>query len=1185
MFFKEKSKNYESENIFYSLAALDNVDEKDIYYNRFRTALEKKCRLIAFTGRYGIGKTSIINSIIKKLGSDYRYIKISLGNYKHMVDDDSNTLTSNGADGISENVNFDINEIETKILQQIIYTTNESELPMSRFKRIKYVSRLRKGILAVISLLIMGLIFVYYNSFYDFLLGKMYDSINNVFNNDIVSNIFKYLLLLGIFFFIWLGLTFITIKLNVLTFKYKNLEITLSKDDGKSIFNKYLDEIVYFFKQTKTRLLVIEDLDRYGNSSLEIFKKLKELNYLLNSNKTIKNYGGVTFIYALRDDLFKNNEDRVKFFDTIIPVVSKFSTQNSREYIMDLYKEFKDKYKDITIDEKLLRIISYYINDRRLLLNIFMEFKTYIDVLKENQAINSTELFAVICYKNINPSDYEKRISYDGDLYNIFNNKEKFINILNNNLIIKNKNINEEIEKMKEFQRFNLADIKKAFILDALKMRGSQVDINNIKILLNNREYSYDNFMNKDVDYQQINSSSIQLKIWNSLININSELVESFKEKIKCNGYDFNLKREEIEKNITLIELNESKSLEEILNDDKLYETIEDDKMKKLFDNKLLISLIKNGFIKENYEKNISFFKKGDLTSEDFKFLIYVDTNDKLEFEYKISNVDEVVKQIDSKSFEKECVLNNYICDYLVNMTSKSTKKANFFNQFSSINEYKLKFLDNFIEYKESSFIKLLKDIKSQNLLIMTVQDNSVIRDKKKWIKVVIENIIIDNNENVVSELKKYIEDNFDILNIIKMNNVAKENILLIKPCFDDYSKINIDMIEELYNIGVYNYNVSFYKKLCELYDIDYEVVRKKFIDSIVETDALKKYKDGIIKTIKFSEVYNEMGTYQSSSRSIVKILNEENIIEENKKLLLDYEESKIENLDEIVDCKLWDYIVNSRKCIFDMKNLLIYYDNKNEVNDNVILMINSMESYNSVDDERFKALENELMYTEDASLTKLDSIADNFDYSIQEIDAENKVNEKLLSLLVFKNKVILNNNTYNYLLNNNMKEELKSLVYDNIETLFEIIDDIEIDLDVINHILNSNKDLGVKLRLIDKIDINSIQSTSAENIVNMIIENNAVIDDKYTSILFNKISINLKFKYFKILYNQDINNVKYLKCINDKIRNGISTFTTIDMTDGLAEFLCFLKDNNIINDYKIKNKKYRVSYAKTTIC
>ncbi len=39
-------------------------------------------------------------------------------------------------------------------------------------------------------------------------------------------------------------------------------------------------------------MLIIEDLDRYGNISLEIFKRLKELNFLLNSNETIRNNRG-----------------------------------------------------------------------------------------------------------------------------------------------------------------------------------------------------------------------------------------------------------------------------------------------------------------------------------------------------------------------------------------------------------------------------------------------------------------------------------------------------------------------------------------------------------------------------------------------------------------------------------------------------------------------------------------------------------------------------------------------------------------------------------------------------------------------------------------------------------------------------------------------------------------------------
>ena len=183
---------------------------------------------------------------------------------------------------------------------------------------------------------------------------------------------------------------------------------------------------MYFFKQTRTRILIIEDLDRYEEISLEIFKKLKELNFMLNSNETISKNGGVIFIYALRDDLFLNPEDRVKFFDNIIPVVSKFSSQNAKQYIMELYRKIQNKY-ELTINENLFSILSLNIQDRRLLNNIFMEFKTYIDILKDNQDIDYTQLFAIISYKNIKPSDFDKRLEFDGYLYNIFNSNKKLI--------------------------------------------------------------------------------------------------------------------------------------------------------------------------------------------------------------------------------------------------------------------------------------------------------------------------------------------------------------------------------------------------------------------------------------------------------------------------------------------------------------------------------------------------------------------------------------------------------------------------------------------------------------------------------------------------------------------------------------------------------------------------------------
>ena len=49
---------------------------------------------------------------------------------------------------------------------------------------------------------------------------------------------------------------------------------------------------------------------------------------------------------------------------------------------MELYRKIQNKY-ELTINENLFSILSLHIQDRRLLNNIFMEFKTYIDILIE----------------------------------------------------------------------------------------------------------------------------------------------------------------------------------------------------------------------------------------------------------------------------------------------------------------------------------------------------------------------------------------------------------------------------------------------------------------------------------------------------------------------------------------------------------------------------------------------------------------------------------------------------------------------------------------------------------------------------------------------------------------------------------------------------------------------------------
>lgn len=549
--FSKKEKLQEEDEIFFSLAPRDDVDEKDIYFNSFMQALKHKSKIIAFTGRYGIGKTSIINSILKKLDNSYKNIRISLGNYKQTSDDKTD---------------IDTNEIETKILQQIIYTIDENKLPMSRFKRIKYISGVKKFLLAIVLCLIMFFINLYFPNAYEIILIPLYNLIHQYFS-DTVFFIFGYLYFIIIFLCIYKLISIIQITINTLALKYKDLEITFSNNDDRSIFNKYLDEIVYFFKQTKTRILIIEDLDRYEEISLEIFKKLKELNFMLNSNETISKNGGVIFIYALRDDLFLNPEDRVKFFDNIIPVVSKFSSKNAKQYIMELYKKIKDKY-DLSINKNLFSILSLYIYDRRLLNNIFMEFKSYIDVLKDNQDIDYTQLFAIISYKNLQPSDFDKRLEYDGDLYNIFNSKKEFIKILTSELVEKNNEIIKEINDAKSQKIKDIKDLKKSFLLDALKdIYYNNNYLNRVKIYIGDEELSLDGFINYKINIDELRNKDISCGFSGyNLRYVDSKIKDEFLNKIAKLNYEFEKMEEKINFNKKLIEKYRVMSMEEILN-------------------------------------------------------------------------------------------------------------------------------------------------------------------------------------------------------------------------------------------------------------------------------------------------------------------------------------------------------------------------------------------------------------------------------------------------------------------------------------------------------------------------------------------------------------------------------------------------------------------------------------------
>ena len=168
-----------------------------------------------------------------------------------------------------------------------------------------------------------------------------------------------------------------------------------------------------------------------------IFQRLRQLNINLNHGDKDR----IVFIYTLKDSVFDdlrtvNNElepiiKKTKFFDYIIPMVPLSSTQNAinkfKEEInsKNNLKVNNEKWgpKFYSVQEKYLWGLGAFILDVRTIVQICSELSYYADLFKQrldSGEIDINKLLGMIVYKNVYPRDYEKLLSSDSFLNQLF---------------------------------------------------------------------------------------------------------------------------------------------------------------------------------------------------------------------------------------------------------------------------------------------------------------------------------------------------------------------------------------------------------------------------------------------------------------------------------------------------------------------------------------------------------------------------------------------------------------------------------------------------------------------------------------------------------------------------------------------------------------------------------------------
>ena len=928
-FFKKRHFNKKNNEKLRTLTPTDNAENIDTYLNSLKWALynSNTIKNIAISGPYGAGKSSIIDTYIKKNRFYHKYLKVSLATFQDII---SEKLDLDNEEKIKEKNRLE-RLIELSLLQQFFYHEKDSKIPDSKFQKTKKKSK--AGIIAYlifIALFVLSFTFTFSNNAVsDFIKTYIpfYELLEKLFSLK-----FWIPIALKIYIILFLGCCiykFIKLFSKISTVKLagNHAEIEIGNEISKSALNTYLDEILYFFEVSKYEVVFIEDLDRFEQS--EIFVKLRELNQLINNSKKIKQ--DVVFVYAIKDDMFMNKE-RTKFFDFIIPVIPVINNSNSKDKLTTILNKSKTK-----ISEDLISDISFFIDDMRILYNILNEFYLYEKILAKTD-LNADNLLAIITYKNLFPKDFVLLMQKNADLYKAVNSKYKYLTLRKTEINNEIQNLHQQIDNANDQLQSNMKELRLLYIsvvAEYIMQQGGSyfTDNSGNKITFSQLAEINENFdllKNDKLFYHKqsyYGNYSVQMKFSSIENSVDSQ--ESYDEKEE--KLRVKLNPSELYKKIA-----ELKNEKEKLQKRKLKDLILDGEIDLLdggneYQVDCIERLLRNGYIDENYLDYISIFHEGSLQKSDYEFLLKVKRNESCPFEYKLYKTDELIKQINLYDFEKENILNFDLIETLISSTKETDKKNVFYKQFSNATETKINFLNKFIDNTShlEVFIKelCLNCVNIWNLLKTT--SILAVGERRKWFEYIIKHAeikdiikIFKNNDEYFSHYEDYFFIATDSEKLKEIIYVLDIKFAVINPT-TSVENINYILENNLYELNRDIFKFLFSKK--QILSNEYYTSNYHFLQTY-GIGPLKKYIYDNINTYVQNIYLRLENNTEETECSLIELLNNQNLKLELKKQIIIKENTVINDISEITDLNVQNVLLQNKKVFVSWENIYHNY-------------------------------------------------------------------------------------------------------------------------------------------------------------------------------------------------------------------------------------------------------------------
>lgn len=1065
------------------------------YTTRLKEAIDQKgITNIALTGIYGSGKSTILQTFQYYLyPTNYRYINISLASFK-----DNKQAKPN------ENDDFE-RQLEISILQQIFYNVKPSRIPDSRFKRIINLSSQRLFVFSFSLVIWLLSIFVLFKFGYiDNLNPSTWHFSQNMdWSVFFITFIFSSIFFAGIGYFSRIIIRLFTnSKINKLNIKG---EVELGNEIDTSVFNEHLEEIIYFFQRTKYNVLIIEDLDRFNTT--DIFTKLREINILLNKSELLHGLE-INFIYAIRDEIFIDKTERVKFFEYIIPVIPFINQSNAGAQLTKLIEESDLKgilSKDFTED-----VVTFIDDiDMRLLINIFHEYVLYKDCLIPD--LDQNKLFSIIVYKNLFPDDFGKLHKREGVLYKFISNKKEYIELITSKyqeqiIAIQSKISKiqieqvDSVENLRRIYLYNLFSRHREYIILGFVIEGQRVSIADIpkngeafhKLIKGSViKYYYQEYQGYE-DSLKFSFSTIENEIGKyidrerSIIERNDNTINNLKKQIT-----------DVRTEISTIELyNLAKIIQEIgineiLKEKKYFEG----EINKNFplDYPLVKNLLLNGYIDENYSDYISVFHSINMTSDDYSFLLKVKSGDKEMFSYELTRLDQVIKKLPIKYFKNEAIFNFDLFDYL----SQNYELYN--DQYNSIlelikkkTENSLKFMDEYIS-RERKHVPFFIQKLSETWLDFWefIYEHPTYDDQKKdkYLFLILKYANVDSiyslNKNF--QLASYIEthkqfislftnkkDINKITSVINKLNIYFEELELPNGVNDELFKYIYE--NDHYSINIHNITLL----LNKLYEGHSDGIASSNYTTILNSNCepLKRYiEEFLIDYLErvFLKLPNNTNENQNT---LLLLLNNEQLDHNIKIKILQKQQTKIQNIIDTEDWLINYELFKNNKIEPSWENVVTYYDCLEEkiIDDALIVFFNIKENYKTLNQQNInrksedvKDFTEKLILSNSLSIDAYKALIIRTPYSWNSIDFSTLDKDKVEWLI--ENKLNLTKNNLD-ILRSYFSSIFIKLIEKNHHKLMIKYKELELELqDHINILQSAIIDQSIKEKIIRSID------------------------------------------------------------------------------------------------------------------